>query len=313
MGRVGNPLGVLTTGTVALDVHLVEYEPQLGRLLGVCQRVVTGDESVAVELFEALVERLHPVEVSGLHLLDQLAEAVGIADALPHPSVDHEHLDRGDATLARRPRQQSLGDHAPERSGEHRARGSLTVRWKQLHESGHRVDCTHRRHAREHEVPGLGGLQRSPRGVVVGEATHHHDVGVLAQRLNETRVRARCVGTDLALVDDGALVGMEHLDGVLDRHDVALAAAVDMVHHRGERGRLPGRRQPRHEHETTLLTGESHDRVRQEQGVEARDAGEHPAQHQPDPAPLADALTRNRPRPAMPYMKSASFSSRNAS
>ena len=43
------------------------------------------------------------------------------------------------------------------------------------------------------------------------------------------------VETDLALVDDAAAVGMEDLDRVLDRDDVLLARAIDVVDYGRER------------------------------------------------------------------------------
>ena len=74
---------------------------------------------------------------------------------------------------------------------------------------------------REHEVAGLGRGQRGRDRLEVAHLADEDDVGVLAQhvlqRLGE-RVR---VLPDLALVDDRALVVVQELDRVLDRHDVA--------------------------------------------------------------------------------------------
>jgi hypothetical protein len=71
-------------------------------------RVLAGDESVPVEVHEALVERLHAVQVAVFHLLDQVVESLGVAQAFGDPRVRHEDLDRGHPTTAPCPRQQAL-------------------------------------------------------------------------------------------------------------------------------------------------------------------------------------------------------------
>ena len=75
------------------------------------------------------------------------------------------------------------------------------------------------------------------------------DVGVLAQHVLQRAREPVRVGADLALVHDAALVLVQELDRVLDRHDVALALGVDDVDHAGERRRLarPGRAGDDHE------------------------------------------------------------------
>src|SRR5262249_17682136 len=47
-------------------------------------------------------------------------------------------------------------------------------------------------------------------------------------------------GENLALVDQARLVRMNELDRILDRHDVVVALAVDLVDHGGERRRFAG-------------------------------------------------------------------------
>src|SRR3970040_1205542 len=71
------------------------------------------------------------------------------------------------------------------------------------------------------------------------------------------------VVTHLALVDRRRLVAEQHLDRVLDRHDVARALVVEVLDHRGERGGLARARRTRHEHAAALLLGELADRVGQ--------------------------------------------------
>ena len=108
----------------------------------------------------------------------------------------------------------------------------------------------------EHEVAGLGRGQRGGDRVEVAHLADEDHVGVLAQRGLQGIGEALCVGAQLALVDEALLVRVQELDRVLDRHDVLLARAVDLVDHRRQRGRLarPGR--TGHEHEATRAARE---------------------------------------------------------
>ena len=63
---------------------------------------------------------------------------------------------------------------------------------------------------------------------------------------------------------------------------------VHVVDHRRERRGLPRTCETGDEHEAVRLVGERGDRGRQRQRVEAGDAGEHPTQHESDPAALAE-------------------------
>jgi len=92
---------------------------------------------------------------------------------------------------------------------------------------------------REDEVAGLGRRQRGRDGLRVAHLADEDDIGVLAQHASERRPEVGGVGTDLTLVDDRLLVGVQDLDRVLDGHDVAAHRRVDVVDHRGEGRRLP--------------------------------------------------------------------------
>ena len=75
----------------------------------------------------------------------------------------------------------------------------------------------------EHEVTGLGERQRDRDRVEVAHFTEEDDVGVFTQGAAQTVGEALHVGADLALVDHRHLVGVQVLDRVLDREDVARA------------------------------------------------------------------------------------------
>jgi len=65
------------------------------------------------------------------------------------------------------------------------------------------------------------------------------------QRVGETCA----VHADLALADETAFPHVHELDGILDGEDMALQARIDVVDHRGERGRFAGAGLARHQNE----------------------------------------------------------------
>ena len=75
----------------------------------------------------------------------------------------------------------------------------------------------------------------------------------------------------LALVDDALLVRVEELDRVLDRDDVELLLAVDLVDHRRERRGLARARRPGHEDQAARLVAEALDDRREAELAEAED------------------------------------------
>ena len=114
----------------------------------------------------------------------------------------------------------------------------------------------------EDEVAGLGRRERGRDRLQVAHLAEEDHVGVLAERAAERLGEADRIRADLPLVHDAALVAVQELDRVLDRHDVVLPRAVDQVDHRRERGRLsrPGRAGD--EDETARLVGELLERRR---------------------------------------------------
>jgi hypothetical protein len=65
------------------------------------------------------------------------------------------------------------------------------------------------------------------------------------------------VDPDLALIDDAPLVVMENFDGILNRDDVPIASAVDVVDHRGKRSGLSGAGGSCDQNQTTGFIGKS--------------------------------------------------------
>ena len=102
---------------------------------------------------------------------------------------------------------------------------------------------------------------------------------------------------DLALVDQRAAVDVEHLDRVLDRHDVLVRGPVDPVDHRREGRALARAGRAGDEDDPALLVGEPrHDR-RQLQVVDREHPEGHDAQHDADRAALAEDVDAEAPEP----------------
>ena len=139
-------------------------------------------------------------------------------------------------------------------------------------------------------MPGLGGGQGGADRLLVAHLADEDDVGVLAQHPAQRTPEGACVGPDLALVDDRALVGMQELDWILDRHDVARRCRVDVVHHCGQRGRLAGAGGAGDEHDAARLLGHLPDRVGQTELADRREAIRDAPADERDRASLAEGV-----------------------
>ena len=84
----------------------------------------------------------------------------------------------------------------------------------------------------------FGGAQRSSHRLLVAHLSYEDDVGVLAKHYPHGRSERVRVEAHFALVNGGEVVSMQHLDRVLDRHDVTCPQVVDVVDHRCQRCRL---------------------------------------------------------------------------
>ena len=90
----------------------------------------------------------------------------------------------------------------------------------------------------EHQVPGLGEVERGLDGLEVAHLADQDHVRRLAQRALERGGERRGVDADFALRDHAALVRVDELDRVLDGEDVPARVLIAVVDQRGERGRL---------------------------------------------------------------------------
>ena len=135
-------------------------------------------------------------------------------------------------------RQQCLRDDPLQRAGEHDPDLLLLLGGKDVDDPVDRAGGALGVQRAEHEVAGLGRGKRGADGLQVAHLADEDHVGVLTKGGAERLAEARRVDTDLALVDDAALVAVHELDWILDREDVVGAVAIDLVDHRGERRRL---------------------------------------------------------------------------
>ena len=168
-------------------------------------------------------------------------------------------------------RQQRLGDDALERAGDLHAHLLLLLGREDVDDAVDRSRRALRVQRAEHEVAGLGRGHRGRDRLEVAHLADEDHVGVLAQRAAQALGERRRVDADLALVDDAALVAVQELDRILDREDVVVPRAVDLVDHRRERRRLAGAGRAGHEHEAARLLRELVQRRRQSELLERLD------------------------------------------
>ena len=176
----------------------------------------------AIDVLEQrLVEGLHPVVLAlGDHLGD-LAGLLRVEDQVLDPAGDDHDLADRDAAVAVDARHEPLRDRAAQRRGEHHPRLLLEVRGKKsmirlIVSVASRV-CS----VESTRCPVSAAAERRAHGLLVAHLADQDHVGVLAQHPAHRAREALRVLTDLALVDDRALVAVQVLDRVLERDDVA--------------------------------------------------------------------------------------------
>ena len=84
--------------------------------------------------------------------------------------------------------------------------------------------------------------QRRFDGFQVPHFAHEHHIGVLPENIFQRILERLRIGIDLTLVHQAFLMRMQVFDRVLDRDDMFLPLVVDLVDHRGKRGRFTAAR-----------------------------------------------------------------------
>jgi hypothetical protein len=212
-----------------------------------------------------------------------------LADQLLDAAVRDHDLDRRHAAAADL-RQQALGDDAAKHAGENRADLRLLHRGEELDVAADRLGRIDRVHRREHEVAGLGCLQRGLGGLRVAQLADQDHIRVLAQHAAERFVERIGVEPHFALVDDAVDVRVDDLDGVLDRDDVLLPRPVDVTEHRGERRRLAAAGSAGDEHEPAVLLRQPLHAGREAEAAEVRDLRRDDAEGKGDVTALPERV-----------------------
>src|SRR5437667_4619484 len=218
-----------------LQPRLLQHQHEVVGLGRGPQGVVHGDQPLPHHAQQGLIERLHPVVVAVGDDLVDLGGPVGVQDPVGDAAVVDHDLDGGDPAAAG-PGNQPHADDSTEHAGQRDPDLVLLVGREEVDDAVHRLHRVGGVEGRQHEVTGLAGSESGPYRLGVTHLTDQDDVGVLADdRAHRGRV-AVGVHADLSLVHGGHAVGVEDLDGLLDRHDVNGTVVVDLVDHAGEGG-----------------------------------------------------------------------------
>ena len=267
---------------------LLQLEAEVVGVRADREGVAEGDQAVLVEVEQALVEGLHAVVLAlGDHLFDRV-RLLGVDDAVEDAAGHHQHLGRRDAAGAVGPLEEPLAHDAPERRRQRQADLLLLERREEVDDPVHRLGGVGGVQRRDHEVAGLGRRQRRPHRLGVAHLADEDHVGVLAQHPAHGRGVVDGVGADLPLVDDRLLVGVQHLDRVLDRHDVDGLGLVDVVDHGGDRRGLARAGRTGDQHHAAVLLGQPAHHRGQAERLERRGARQHPPEDEADRAALAE-------------------------
>ena len=192
---------------------------------------------------------------------------------------DEQNFQRGDTPLADL-FAEGLRHDALQRFREHHADLVLTVRRELL-------DDTHRStgggggvQRAEHQVAGFRRFQRDFHGFKVAHFADEHDVRVFTEGGAQRGGERTGMAADFAVVDQALLVGVHEFHRVFNRDDVVGAGPVDVVDHRGQRGRFTRTGRPGDQHQPLVQGAEVADRGRQPQLFEGQDVrGNHTGHH----------------------------------
>jgi hypothetical protein len=124
----------------------------------------------------------------------------------------------------------------------------------------------------------------------VAHFADQHDIGILPQGVFQRGGEALRVAADFSLIDDAVLVLVNELDRVLDRDHVPLQLLVDLVEHRGERGRLARAGGAGHEDESSWFVGQIGDDFGEVEVLERLDVERNLPDDHRDAAALLEAV-----------------------
>ena len=219
-----------------------------------------------------------------------------VGDALGDPAGVDEHLQAGNAATAHGANQ-ALADDPAQRAGQAEPDLLLLVRGEEVDCSVDRLGGVHRVQRGKHQVTRLRCLQRGPDGLRIPHLSDQDHIGVLAHGISERGEEVWGVEADLSLVDRRHRIGVDDLDGILDRDDVHRPSQVDVADHRGERGGLARAGGTRDQDQPALLVGELAHHVGHLEFLERRPADADLSQHHAHGAALMEDVHAKAPHP----------------
>ncbi|EQD02057.1 hypothetical protein NM3141_2205 [Neisseria meningitidis NM3141] len=195
------------------------------------------DQPLAHQRLQRLVHCLHTARLPGLQDGVNLRDFV-FADEVADGGVGNQDFVRGDTAVAVVRFQQVLGDDGGQRFGQHRAHHFFFSRREYVHNTVDGFCCAGRVQRAENQVSGFGGGQCQADGFWVAHLADKDNVGVFAQCGTQRVGEAEGVLVQLALVNQGFFALVDEFNRVFDGQDVCRLGFVDVVDHRGKRGRF---------------------------------------------------------------------------
>src|SRR4030095_1105180 len=222
---------------VQLVRRRLEQRPELALVDALVVRLVGADPALLEHAHDRVVERHHPELLAGLDGRRDL-HGLALADQVADGGGADQDLQRGAAALLVHALEEVLGHDDLETGGKTVAHLGLLLGREHLDDAVDGLGRARGVEGAEHEVTGVGRLQRQADGLQISHFTDEDDVGVFTKGAAQRRRERPRVRADLAMVHQAALALVHELDRVLDGDDVVLAVLVGVVDDRGQRGGL---------------------------------------------------------------------------
>ena len=217
-------------------------------------------------------------EHKGLALADHIADRRGV----------HQNFDGERAAVAIGSGDELLGNDPAQRFTHHDANLVALVGGENIEQAVERARGVAGVERAEHEVAGLRGGDGEGDRLEVAHFADHDDIGVLAERAAKSVGEGFRVSVNLALGDMATARRDDVFDRILERDDVVVAGAVDLVDERGERGALAAAHRTGHKHEAVVEFREELELIRQAELLHAADGIADDAENEVIARALAD-------------------------
>src|SRR5690606_20906855 len=147
-----------------------------------------GDDPLLQQLGQTLIERLHPVLLTGLNRRVHLGDLALANQVTNRRSADHDLVRCN--TAASDSFQKGLRDHRAQRFGQHRTHHFFLGGGEDIDDTIDRLRRRARMQRSKYQVPGFRRRERQPNRLEIAHLTDEHDVRIFtqrrAQRLAET-------------------------------------------------------------------------------------------------------------------------------